>query len=226
MNLHRAYARFYAAWQHAHGIARRDAPAPQAAGNHGARAFNGERAVDGHAQKAFVVGVLLLRYDIRERGFQLVEASALACGNGNDFRVGVGAAGERRMNLPAHEFDPFFVDHIAFGEGDDDLRNRKQAQHGKMLARLRHDTVVSCDNQNGRIDARGSSDHLAHEFLMARHVDDADRGATRKVESRKTQLTGDASAFFLDQTIGVGAGERLHERRFAVVDVTRGANDD
>ena len=74
-----------------------------------------------------MVGVLLLRYDIREHGFQLVKAAAFACGNGNDFRFGIGAAGERCMNFPAHEFDPFLVDHVAFGERDDDLWYREQA---------------------------------------------------------------------------------------------------
>ena len=123
MNLHRAHARFFAAWQHAHGVSGCDGAAPQAARNNGARALHGKRAVDGHAQKALVVGVLLLRYDIRECGFQLVKAATFARGNGNDFRFGIGAAGERCMNFPAHEFDPFLVDHVAFGERDDDLRH-------------------------------------------------------------------------------------------------------
>ena len=144
MNLHRAHARFFAAWQHAHGVSGRDGAAPQAARNNGARALYGKRAVDGHAQKALVVGVLLLRYDIRERGFQLVKTAAFARGNGNDFRFGIGAAGERCMNFPAHEFDPFLVDHVAFGERYDDLRHREQAQHGEVLARLGHDAIVGC----------------------------------------------------------------------------------
>ena len=90
-----------------------------------------------------MVGVLLLRYDVRERGFQLVKAAALTSGNGNDFRFGIGAAGERCMNFPAHEFDPFLVDHVAFGERDDDLWHREQAQHGEVFARLGHDAIVS-----------------------------------------------------------------------------------
>ena len=61
---------------------------------------------------------------------------------------------------------------------------------------------------------------------MAGHVDDADGSAAWQVESSKAQLNGDAATLLFDQAVGVGAGERLHKRRFAVVDVARGANDD
>ena len=66
----------------------------------------------------------------------------------------------------------------------------------------------------------------AHELLVAGHVDDADGSAAWQVESSKSQLNGDAATLFFDQAVGVGAGECLYERRFAVVDVARGANDD
>src|SRR5262249_32152138 len=43
---------------------------------------------------------------------------------------------------------------------------------------------------------------------------------------RKAQIDGDAAAFFLFQTIGIGTCQRLHQRSLTVVDVPRRACDD
>ena len=43
---------------------------------------------------------------------------------------------------------------------------------------------------------------------------------------RKSEINGDAAAFFFFEAIGVGAGQGADERALAVVDVTGGADDD
>ena len=45
-------------------------------------------------------------------------------------------------------------------------------------------------------------------------------------EVGEAELDGDAAAPLLGQPVGVDAGERLHQRRLAVVDVAGGADDD
>ena len=42
-----------------------------------------------------------------------------------------------------------------------------------MLASLRHDPVVGSDDQEREIDSGDACKHVAHESLVARHVDEA-----------------------------------------------------
>ena len=43
---------------------------------------------------------------------------------------------------------------------------------------------------------------------------------------REAEIDGDAAALFFFQAIGIDAGERLYERRFSMIDVACGSNDD
>ncbi len=64
------------------------------------------------------------------------------------------------------------------------------------------------------------------ELLVAGDVDDPERVAARQVEPREPELDRDAALLLLAETVGVDAGQRLDELGLAVVDVTRGAEDD
>jgi hypothetical protein len=59
----------------------------------------------------------------------------------------------------------------------------------------------------------------------APHVDDPGFDAAG-VEVREAEIDRDAALALLLQPIGVDAGQRLDERRLAVVDVAGGADDD
>ena len=58
------------------------------------------------------------------------------------------------------------------------------------------------------------------------HVDDLDHEAARLLEEGEAEVDGDAARLLLGQAVGVGAGERLDQRRLAVVDVAGGAHHD
>ncbi len=51
------------------------------------------------------------------------------------------------------------------------------------------------------------------------------RSAPRIVQKRKAQVDGDAAPLFFRQAVGMRTGQRLHQRRFAVVNMPRGSND-
>ena len=61
--------------------------------------------------------------------------------------------------------------------------------------------------------------------LRVGHVDYAHGADLIEHERREPELDGDAAALLLRQPIGVDAGERAHERRLAVIDVTRGTQN-
>ena len=59
---------------------------------------------------------------------------------------------------------------------------------------------------------------------MAGDVHDARLNAAGQREGRKAEIDGDAAALLFFPAVGIDAGERLHQRRLAVVDVSRRAD--
>ena len=96
----------------------------------------------------------------------------------------------------------------------------EQLQDLHVLARLRHHAIVERHHQQCRIDAAGAGEHRVHEPLMARHIDEAEC-----VGIGVAEIDGDAAPLLLGQAIGIDAGQRLHQRGLAVIDVTGGADD-
>ena len=92
-----------------------------------------------------------------------------------------------------------------------------------MLARLRHHRIVGRDHEQRGIDARRAGHHRVNESFMPGNVDQREARAV-VVEMRESQLDRDAAAFLLGQSIDRAAGQRVDERRFAVVDMPGQAN--
>ena len=57
------------------------------------------------------------------------------------------------------------------------------------------------------------------------HVDECHTVARRQVRPRKAEIDGEAAPLLLGEPIGIHAGEREHQRRLAVVDVSCGGDD-
>ena len=90
--------------------------------------------------------------------------------------------------------------------------------------RLRHHAVVGGDDEQSVLAAGDAGHHVVDEAVVAGHVHEADPLAV-EVRVRETKVYGEAAAFLLGEPIGVDAGERPHDGRFAVVDVP-GEGDD
>ena len=60
---------------------------------------------------------------------------------------------------------------------------------------------------------------------MPWHVDEADAFAIAEEGVREAEVDGETAATFLFEAIWVGAGERLHQRRLAMVHVPGGGDD-
>src|SRR5260370_19265141 len=60
---------------------------------------------------------------------------------------------------------------------------------------------------------------------MARHVDESKLTPIAQVRVGVAEIDGDAARLLFLQAIGIDAGERLHQRGLAVVDMTCGADD-
>src|SRR5262249_18601707 len=95
----------------------------------------------------------------------------------------------------------------------------------EVLLGLGHDTVVGGDGEEDQVHAVRAGQHVADEALVSRHVDDPGARAVRAVEPGEPEVDRDAARLLLPQPVGVLSGEGEDERRLAVVDVPRGADD-
>ena len=94
-----------------------------------------------------------------------------------------------------------------------------------MLLCLGHDPLVRRHHQQGQVDAARPRQHIADEFLMARHVDDPRLAPIRQVQICKPQLNGNASALFLLQPVRIDAGQGVDQAGFPMVHMARRADD-
>ncbi len=208
-------------------VADHDFSAKHGAGDDRAEALDREHAVDRQPEHA---GRLARRHRVdgaAELAAQLVEP-ALGARLGrdrHDRRAGERAAGERGADLARHQVEPLGVDEVALGQRDDAAPHREQLADVEVLAGLRHDAGVGGDHEDDEVDAGRACDHRLDEPLVAGDVDDGD-GARAELEPREAELGGDAARLLDRQPVGVDAGQRAHQRRLAVIDVTGGADDD
>jgi len=91
------------------------------------------------------------------------------------------------------------------------------------------------DDEQGEVDAAGARNHRVDQPFVARHVDETEHivagqpfvadcgGFDRNVCVAKLDRNS-ARLLFL-QAVGIDAGQRPHQRRLAVIDMPRGADD-
>jgi hypothetical protein len=131
--------------------------------------------------------------------------------NGVDFAVHVGNA------LRQHAID--------LGQRHAATPDTQQLQNFQVLYGLGHHAVVGSHDQQGVVNAHGAGGHGVDEFLVARHVDDAQHIAVGQRAVGITEFYGDAAGFLFLEAIGFHARERTHQRGFAVVDMACGSDD-
>ena len=161
----------------------------------------------------------------RELGADVVEPGAGLGRRGEDRRVRERRGRDRGADVGAHHREPFLIDQIALRQHDQASTDPEQVADVEVLAGLRHHAFVRGDHEDHDIDARRAGDHRLHEPLVARHVDHREPLA-RELERCEPELGRDPALLLDRQAVRVDTGQRLHQRRLAVVDVTGGADDD
>ena len=144
---------------------------------------------------------------------------------GNDRRV--------REERPLHQLADFerddfargLVHEVGLGERDEAAAHAEELEDFEVLAGLGHDRIVGRDDEQREVDAGGPGEHVLDEPLVAGHVHDA-QSDVAEVEVGEPDVDGDAAGLLLREPVAVGAGERLDQRRLAVVDVPGGAEDE
>ena len=117
---------------------------------------------------------------------------------------------------------PGLVHAIDLCERHQSVAKSKEREDIEMLAGLRHDAVGGGHHEDHAVHAARAGDHRLDEALVTGHVDDAHLQVP-DAAGGIAQVDRHAPLFFLLQAVGVAAGQRLHEGRLAVIDVSGGA---
>ena len=143
---------------------------------------------------------------------------------GDDRRVGEERVPHQFADLQRHDLARRLVHQVGLGQRDDAVPDAEELEDFEVLAGLRHDRVVGRDDEQRQVDAGRPGEHVLDEPLVPGHVHDAEPELA-EVEVGEADVDGDAAGLLLRQPVAVDAGERLDERRLAVVDVPGGAED-
>jgi hypothetical protein len=95
----------------------------------------------------------------------------------------------------------------------------------EMFGGLRHPAAIRRDHEHHRRRRSGAREHGGHEALMAGHVDERDLLARRQRRPGEAQIECHTATLFLLPPVRLHPGERAHQRRLPVVDVTGGRHD-
>ena len=204
----------------------------QRPGDHRPESLHGEHAIDGQAQGRARIFRRSFRRQPRQLALEVVESRASLRTHrhhGSARRI------EKRSpqvlrHFHAHDFEGLGIHQVGFGQHRDAALHREQAADVEVLAGLRLHRLVGRNHQQHQVDAADSRQHVAHEALMTGHIDEAQPQVLSRrcfqIEVGEANVDGDPAPFFFFQAIGIGAGQRAHQRALSVVNVARGPHDD
>ena len=179
LGMQRAHPRLQARRRQQQPVVDLDLAGMDRARHHDARARQHEAAVDGEAREAR--GALAALAQCQKLGLQLVDAAAAQRRHRHDLRAPERGRGEQRLDL-GHALEQLVVvGEVGLGQRHDAAVEAEQVDDLQMLDGLRLDAFGCRDDQQRGIDAGGAGQHVVHEALVARHVDEAQLPAIAQV---------------------------------------------
>ena len=154
-----------------------------------------------------------------------VEAVAGPCRDRHDRRAFQKRSGDELANLEARQLQHVGIGQIGFGERNEAGGHAQEPADVEMLAGLRHHRLVGRDDEDDEIDAADPGEHVLDEPLVAGHVDEREVDAVDDLMG-EPEVDGDAAGLLFLEPIRIGSSQRLDQRALAVIDVSRGTDDD
>ena len=223
LRMQRAHARLQPRWRQQQPVVDPDLAGMDGARDDDACARQDETAIDRQTREAR--GALAAFAQRQQLGLELVDALSGQRRDRHDLRALERGRREQRLDLGHALEDLVVVGQVGLGQRHNAAIDAQQVDDLQMLDRLRLDALGHRDHQQGGIDAGGAGQHVVHEALVARHVDETQLPAVAQVAVGVAEIDGDAACLLFLQAIGVDAGQRFDERGLAVVDMARGADD-
>ena len=225
MHLHAADLHAPAPGRGHHVIVDPDLPGDQRAGDHRAETLHGKHPIDRQPGDRLDGAISGATADVDERGAKVVQPVAGTRRHGHDGRALEKRACDQLAHLEACDLQRIGVDEIGLRQGDEPGRHAQQPADVEVLARLRHHRFVGGHHQHDQVDAADARQHVLDEPLVPRHIDEGEIHAADFLV-REAQVDRDPARLLFLQPIGIGPGERAHQRALPMIDVPRRPDDD
>src|SRR5204863_5722187 len=161
-----------------------------------------------------------------ELATKVVQTVATDGGHGTDRGPDEDRSGEQFRDGGLDARGAGVVDEVDLRHGAYRGADPEAVEQLQVLERLSAWSVVGSDDEQRRVDLAGADEHVAHEPVVPRDVDEVELVAVVQSQMRVADVDRHAPPSLLRQAVGVDAGERAEERSLAVVDVTGRADDD
>ena len=206
-------------------ISRGHAPRGDRAGDDRAVSGDREDSIDREPEEA---GVVARPSFLAESAQSLTEMadSVTRCGRSpHDLRLFEKGAGDQGSDVRFDEVEPSLIDQIALGEDDHAPGEAQQAKDFQVLTGLGHDGVVGRDDEHGEVQSGRAGEHISDETLVTRDVHERDPQPT-EFELGETEINGNPPLLLGREAVGINAGQFSDKRGLAVVDMTRGPDNE
>ena len=199
--------------------------AGQGAGHHRAGPLGCERPVDPEPRASPVRRGGGDRQQVVEGRAQFVDADPGRCIHIDDRHAFEERALESFLDLEVGELDEVLVGDPDLGQGHEAVADVEKFEDPEVLLGLRLPALGGRHDEEAGIDRTHAGQHVLDEPDVARHVDQRQRGPRGQRGRGEAQVDREAAGLLLGEPVGIGAGERLHERGLSMVDVA-GRGDD
>src|SRR2546430_14192691 len=93
-----------------------------------------------------------------------------------------------------------------------------------MIRRPPRSTLFPYTTLFRSIHAVDTGEHVLEKALVSGHVDDSDPASAGQLQIGEAEVDGHATALLLLEPVGIDLRQRFDQRRFAMVDMTGGAD--
>ena len=124
-----------------------------------------------------------------------------------------------------HELNEVRINQIDLRDRNQTGLQPQQIHDLKVLARLRHHTIIGRDDQHSQVHSRRAGDHVSNEAFVSGNVNHAELEITIR-PVREAKIDRNASRLFFGKPIRVRIRQPSDKPSLAVIDVPGRADDD
>ena len=114
---------------------------------------------------------------------------------------------------------------VRFGQRHGQRRLSGQLQDRQVFAGLRHHPVIAGHHQQRMVNTAHPHQHVGQKLFVPGNVNKSQHPPVRLRPVGIAEIDRHSPRFLFRQTIGIHAGYRLQQRRFAVVNMSSGGNN-
>jgi hypothetical protein len=209
-----------------HSVPQPQDSAGRDSGNYGSGALDWEHVFDPQPEQAIGWAIFATGNDLVQRVKKLTKPRPVDIGYRANRRLREKRPGQQHFEFPGNLRKPRWVDEVGLRQRHHSMLEPHERENMEVLVRLGHDAVISRYDEDDDVYAMSPGGHVPDEINVPGDVDDTHNTIICKPARRETEINRETALLLFGQSVGFAAGEKFHERSFAVVNVPGGTEHD